>query len=260
MDGFTDLTAEAERGRLFDVRFGPEPLAGQWTLRVRQIDMWTQEQRDAWVAHIQGAFVHLAVVSGLSGGTADPRVSVFREDLEVWEVGDWLEWRFRGMNIDLGAASLLLNLCEWATFNIAPAVEVEVLAWGLAFGPEPANRPLPRRRARLSFPTVEQGQVGRELSIQVEFARRLDGNDVARVSRFLQPWYTALVRWGFALPNFGTGMSDVHPCSPPLVVVEDLYCYDFDVFTARYEAVDVMLNCLDWIHHSVCPVRAVAIE
>lgn len=260
MAGLIASIREEDTERLFEARLGPDQHPGHWTLRVRQLEPWTEEQRDAWVAHIQDSFVHLAVVAGLRGGETDPRAPVFGGDVEMWEVDDWIEWRFGAIDIDPGSVTLLLNICEWGTFRIAPAVEVEVLAYGLSTGPEQPERPMPRRLSRLSFVTEEPGQTGEGLSIQIQLGRLPSGADVTRISHLLKPWYTALLRWGFALPALPTGMSEVRAASPPLVVAEDLWCYDFEVFAARYEAIDVLLNCLEWIHRSICPVKSVAIE
>jgi len=45
-----------------------------------------------------------------------------------------------------------------------------------------------------------------------------------------------------------------------LVIVGDLWCADFEVFTARYNAVDVYLNCLERVNHTICGIRCVSIE
>ncbi|WP_143177277.1 hypothetical protein [Cystobacter ferrugineus] len=212
------------------------------------------------MALIQDGFIHLAVVGGLCGERGSPLAPGFSGDVELWEVDDWIEWRFGVLDIDSRSASLLLNLCEWGAFNIAPALQVEVQAEGLTLAEEPAGRPLPQRASQLSFEVDERDQRDVYSSIQVEFVHKLSGAQIIQISHLLQPWHTALFRWGFSLPALAPGSSVVRPEDPPIVIAGDLWCWNFETFTARYEAFDVFLNCLERIHHTLCPVRAVAID
>jgi hypothetical protein len=38
----------------------------------------------------------------------------FGAEVDVWDLGDALEWHFGRLTVDPGAATLLLNLCDWA--------------------------------------------------------------------------------------------------------------------------------------------------
>ena len=136
---------------------------------------------------------------------------------------------------------------------------VEVLV-PFALTDESEDRPLPERCARLSFPVEEAGHGGEGLSIQVELVEKLTGPHVSVISGLLRPWQTAVLREGFALTTLPAGESEVRPADPPMVIVDDQWSMNFDVFFARYEAVDVFLNCLERIHHTVCRVKTVAIE
>jgi hypothetical protein len=251
------MTEDTER--VFEVRIGSSPRTNEWILSVLPLDPWTDAQRRDWMTLIQDAFIHLAVVGGLCGQYGNPLAEAFGGEVEVWEVDDCVEWRFGELSVDPASVSLLLNLCEWATLNIAPAVMVEVLV-PFSLTDEPEDRPLPQRCARLSFPVEETGQGGEGLSIQFESVDRLTGPHVSLISGLLQPWQTALFREGFALPTLPAGESEVRPSDPPIVVVDDLWSWNFEVFSARYEAVDVFLNCLERVHHTICRIKTVAVE
>jgi len=251
------MTEDTER--VFAVRLGFNPQLNAWTLRVLPLEAWTDDQRADWVALVQDAFIHLAVVGGLCGQHGDPSASAFAGEVEVWEVDDCVEWRFGVLRIDPASVSLLLNLCEWATLNIAPAVMVEVLV-PFPLTDEAEDRPLPQRCARLSFPVEEAGQEGERLSIQIELVEKLTGPHVSLISGLVRPWQLAVLREGFALTTLPAGESEVRLADPPMVIVDDQWSMNFEVFFARYEAVDVFLNCLERIHQTVCRVKTVSIE
>ena len=259
MAGSIALTSDSTE-RLFGVRLGSHPRPGEWTLRVRPLEPWTEHERARWAELIQDGFIHLAAVGGLCGEQGSPLAPGFSGDVELWEVDDWLEWRFGVLAIDSKSASLLLNLCEWGTFNIAPASQVEVQAEGLTLAEEPAGRPLPQRAPRLSFAVDERDQRDLYSSIQVEFFHTLSGAQINQILHILKPWYSALLRWGFAFPVLAPGLSVVRPDDPPIVIADDLWCWNFETFTARYEAFDVFLNCLERIHNTLCRVKAVTID
>lgn len=252
------MTDAAER--LFDVRLGPSVPGAGWLLRVQRGDPWTDDERTRWLELLRDGFVHLAAVGGLCGRDGDPLAPAFGGDVEIWEDDGWIEWRLGWMSVDAASASLLLNLCDWATLEIAPALAVEVLAPGLRAGAEPPDRPLPGRATRLGFAVDEGEASGEGISIQVECAETLTGRHVGQMSHLVQPWLTAVFRGGFALPTLPVGDSEVRPADPPIVVVDDLYCWNFELFAARYEAVDVLLNCLERVHRTVCPIRRVTVE
>lgn len=259
MTGSTDSIGD-DTSRLFEVRLGPHPSAGEWVLRVHQLDPWTEHQREGWMDLIQQSFTSLASAGGLCGQQGHPLAPALVGHVEWREVDDWMEWRFGVLAIDPRSASLLLNLCEWGTFNIAPISEVELLIGGLSLAQEPPDRPLPQRAARLSFALQENVRDGQYSSIEVEFARRLTEPDIQQISHDLRPWHHALFRWGFALSNLAPGASEVRLDQPPVVIVDDLWCWNFEMFVARDEAIDVLLNCLERIHHTICPVKTVAVE
>ena len=246
--------------RLFATLIGPSLCPSEWLLRVHPLAPWTDRQRAEWLGLIAEGFIRLAAVGGLCGERGSPTAMGFAGDVDVYDVDGAMEWQFGRLAVDPGAASLLLNLCDWGALHIAPAAAVEVLGHALPAGPEPQDRPLPRRTARLSFALDESGPAGEDAAIQAEFVREPNSAEAEQIRRLLRPWYNALLRWGFALPSLPTGSSEVLPADPPLLVVGELWCYRFERFVARHEAIEVFLNCLERIHHVVCPVRCVAIE
>lgn len=254
------VSMNEDTDRLFEVRLGPSPGPGAWSLRVLPLEPWTEQQRDAWLATIAEAFLDLAAVGGLCGAQGDPLAESFTEGVEIVAIDDAIEWRFVAPGVDTGCASLLLNLCDWAALHVAPAALVEVRGEGLKSGAEPSMRPLPERASRLGFVVEESGQTGESLIVHTEFKRDLRATDIDRISHLLLPWYTALLRGGFAHPALATGASEVRLAAPPLVIVGDLWCADFEVFTARYNAVDVYLNCLARVNHTICGIHCVSIE
>jgi hypothetical protein len=187
-------------------------------------------------------------------------VNAFNGDVEVWDLDGALEWRLGVLRVDDASSTLILNLCEWATLNVGPAATVVLQAPNGDFTLESKGRTLPGRYLELGFPVEETDVSGPGLSIQVEFESKLDGISVGSISRMLMPWLSSLVQGGFAPLDLPAWQSEVRPATPPIIVIDNLWCWRFDKFNARYEAVDVFLNCLERVHCSTLRINSVVVE
>ena len=246
------MNNECERDFLLEI--GPPSSAGEWLLRVAALEEFSDEEQERWMQLIEEAFINLATVGGLCGLEGNPESSGAAEVVEVQAGTAELEWKLGKMAIDSCSVSLLANLCEWAAYEIAPISLVQIIPGSNDQRLESADRPLPRQSKHLSF-DIELAEFENDaLQLQVEFETPLSGKQISHISHLLKPWHCAVFSRGFALTHLPIELCEVRAGDPPLTIVDNLWCWNFDMFVARKEAVHVLANILERIHRQVSPV------
>jgi hypothetical protein len=224
------------------------------------LDSWNESEQGQWLALIEGAFINLATVGGICGADGNPELSGSADTVET-EFGDeHIEWHFGQMSIDSGAISLLANLCEWGAMRIAPATTIEIVPGRYTMNAEPTERPLPEQLRVASFAVELHEQENESIQLQAQFHSALTAKHISQINHLLKPWHHAVFSGGFALTQLPIEQSEVRLGDPPLTIVDNLWCWNFEKYLARPESTNVLVNILERVHRTVCPISLLTAE
>jgi hypothetical protein len=231
----------------------------RYRLRLQEAEPFTDDDRSAWATYLRDTFILLVEFGGLCGVDGVPGGGGFVGDVDFREVPGALDVDLGPVLVDVGAVTVLRNLCEWGAVDLPGIRRAEIR---VPFDPQVVRsrgRRYPGRSRALGFAVDDAGagQSGTSLDATITFCAPPTGTAVAR---YLDPWLDTLANGGFAHAALPTIEQVVLLGDPPVTMHDAHLFVRIEDFAADFAAVDALCNCVGRMHRDGHAVASVTIE
>jgi len=209
------------------------------------------------VLEVMTTFTKLGAVGGLGGTNIDPGQSGLLLQTSQ-TAGQRSHWVFQDVRIDPASVFILLNMIHYVHIVEAPVAMVRI-AWP-AVGQlrDPMAIKFPEQWSKLSF-RLEIGDLLDDFDVNIKFSEPQEDEVVQRIVETMSVWLQATHRGAYADHAFDPSKTAVFLGPDVMDISSDRIIWFIEIMRCNENALDGLLNLLEWVHQKAAPITRVEI-